>query len=266
MVVLGSSFVEGYGVAVEETFPRQLQRELEARGRHAWVYNAGHHATFVARQQRTYMTRFRQVPDLKTVVLALCVNQDLGLAGQSDGAPAMVLTSPWKAWLGAHSALYNVAGRGVKSAPALRALARRAGLLADDDILLAPPYDVPATRPLLEASLPLVRALAGQVRADGRRFVVALLPMKEQVDGAFFAQLVREFGTDPSRVARMAVYDEVRRALKDEGLEVVDPYPALCAAHGPRLFFESDRHYAPPGHAIVARALADALTAAPRAP
>src|SRR5579862_5072995 len=42
IVALGSSFVEGYGVELEKTFPKQLQMILTDHWPGWFVYNAGH--------------------------------------------------------------------------------------------------------------------------------------------------------------------------------------------------------------------------------
>lgn len=252
VVVLGSSFVEGHGVALADSFAKKLQAALPG----TWVYNGGHHGTTMARQLRTYREVFRGIADCRTVILAFCVAQDIDGPGSADVAPPQFLTSPARVFLSEHSALYNLVNRRVKSSAVLRRAFQRVGLLpTTGDVLAVPPYNAAATRPLLDHTLGEVRQLAAEVVADGRRFVVALLPMKEQVDRAFCERLLAESSVPRDTIDLDGAYTRARDELAKAGLTVVDLTAALTAA----CFFEHDRHYAPAGHAAIGRALAAAL-------
>lgn len=91
---------------------------------------------------------------------------------------------------------------------------------------------------------PLVR-LRAEAAADGARFVIVLLPSKEEIYGA------------PSFPAVLETVDDVRAALRANGLPVLDLYGTFAERGGSRApFYKRDIHFNGYGNEIVAEALA----------
>jgi len=103
-----------------------------------------------------------------------------------------------------------------------------------------------AQRPGLDVADFIAPLLELRARADsaGTRFVVALLPSKEEVYGA---------STDPDVLNTVR---EVRTALDAADLPVVDVYPPFRSEGlGRPLFYRRDIHFNQDGNALVARTL-----------
>lgn len=113
--------------------------------------------------------------------------------------------------------------------------------------------------PCVRATVPLVQSLAAEA---GLSLIVAVAPMKVQVYG-------RHAGLgDPVGGPAAAL----RSFASERGLPVVDLEPPLAAAAragletGELVWWRDDTHWNAAGHAVVARVLADAITASRNRP
>ena len=75
IVVLGDSFTEGYGVALEDTYVKILEKELTPSG-FGDVYNAGHTDSGIAYYKKVYDTFIRTNENIQTVIVGFYVGND----------------------------------------------------------------------------------------------------------------------------------------------------------------------------------------------
>jgi hypothetical protein len=110
----------------------------------------------------------------------------------------------------------------------------------------------------------LLQAADGACRLAGARFVVLLLPAREQVYPEDLQRAIEYNGSraDPAAIDSDAPNQALREALADSGVELVDVLDWLRSHREPeRLFFPRyDPHLTPAGHLAVAEALSSKLT------
>ena len=245
VVVLGDSITLGWGVALEESFPKRLEQRLGPSVQVLSLGVAGYNPYTEAQLFADVGVGYR--PDL--VLVEFCIN-DLN-------DPTLHFDASTMASLGAlpEAAFPDPGGRRPAPGPAAR-LCRRlrtCALLADR---LAPGPDAAALAAALAthdqpsaAELDWLAARYGEIAraavAAGARFAVVVFPWKTQVDGR--------------------ASDEVERRLAPlgarEGWATIDLLPAFRAVRaGPPLFIDL-WHPSAAGHRLAADALAVALVA-----
>jgi len=245
IVVLGDSITLGWGVALEESFPKRLEQRLGPSVQVLSLGVAGYNPYTEAQLFADVGVGYR--PDL--VLVEFCIN-DLN-------DPTLHFDASTMASLGAlpEAAFPDPGRRRPAPGPAAR-LCRRlrtCALLADR---LAPGPDAAALAAALAthdqpsaAELDWLAARYGEIAraaaAAGARFAVVVFPWKTQVDGR--------------------ASDEVERRLAPlgarEGWATIDLLPAFRAVRaGPPLFIDL-WHPSAAGHRLAADALAAALVA-----
>jgi hypothetical protein len=246
ILALGDSQTFGLGLALEDTWPKQLERALrEAEGGVAWeVVNAGVPGTDVWQHERMLETL---APALEPdhVVLGFYVN-DLSrpIAGPLFPIEAQRHWTRRIGYVAKRSALVSallVAGRAVRAA-----LWGPPPSQTFESHLLAGTED-----PAVERGWEQVEASLGAMAALGRELGFGLtllaIPRRDQVSGAI------EGAAYQRRLAALA-------AAKHLGF--VDPLAALRAAYaerGPALFVPWDGHNAAPANRALASALREEL-------
>jgi lysophospholipase L1-like esterase len=110
----------------------------------------------------------------------------------------------------------------------------------------------------LQATVAVVERMADLCRERGARFLVALLPTKEDVDTDDLPRrrdLVTTLMMSPTDIAlNRTVALALRDALAQRGIDVLDLLPAL-QGRGQPLYWRSDYHLGLAGHEAVAEAL-----------
>ena len=71
--------------------------------------------------------------------------------------------------------------------------------------------------------------------------------------------IARGFEWDPRTLTDTKLADRLVAFGADEGITVVDLLPVMRAHRTRALYFPSDGHWTPAGHALAARTIADAL-------
>lgn len=278
VLVLGDSFVEAIGVAVEQAFPRRLEAHLAAAGAPPTeVINAG--AVGYGTGQEYLLLRhegLRYQPDV-VVLLFFSGNDVADNSQQLDYAPIRTLKPYFelvpngslrqlpfalpdlsdsqpgqlRRWLRQRSLLFN------KLDP--DELGKVAGDRGYVTSILAPYADQGS--PDLDAAWNVTEALLSATRdeaeAAGARFVLVNVPAPWEVDPPFWEMMRSVFdlpadGWDLDRPNRRLAEIAARR-----NLAYLDLRPVLQAAlpEQPRLYYQIDGHWTSAGHDFAARAL-----------
>jgi hypothetical protein len=289
VLVLGDSFAFGPGVAGEQTFPAQLERQLAQRGGpgDVAVLNAGviGYSPYLEKLLFADLAeRYRP-----TLVLLLLDATDIGdddiyarLARPGEGGPSF--EAQGEARLAYRGAVYELLRPGLRwtgeclaypwalAGEALELLqgAGRSGF----DYYVLPievegqldnrffhyrhPLDV--TRPFFEATLENVRAIAQRARASQARFALLVPPRYHHWSQREAPQNWERGGIyatdEPFQFEYFRFFRERRDAL---GFPVHDLLPAFQATDQFPLVFPNDPHWNEAGHAFVARTVADYL-------
>ena len=279
IVVLGDSFMEAFQVKVADSFPRRLERAIRAGGYSGVeVINLGVSGYGTYQEYLTFREEgVRYRPDL--VILAMYPENDLidntrelayALWGDGDpqafGRPYLVPTgSGWtelppdydralrlassRTWW-RRSAIYGVAS----------ALGRRiseGGADQAEDMFLAPFRCELA--PVYERAWRTTDELVGRldrvVSAAGARLVLAYVPARVEVEGPERSTASEQSARgslclDPSVPASRVT--ELSRRLNLPLLDWLSAFRS-APARGAELFYRTDRHWTPSGHALAAR-------------
>jgi lysophospholipase L1-like esterase len=256
--VLGDSFTYGLGVGDDQTYCARLAAELPGLE----VINAGVNGYGTA--QQLILLRedgLRFAPDI--VVVGFFVNDlDDNVVGATrerfvveDGAlrerpavEAVVTRAPAnrsdrRSWLRSSYAYRFLSDRGKQ----LRAA--HASADGPADVLTGERRES-----AWQLALALLREIHRTAREGGAELVLLAIPQRVQVQPD--DRPPGDDGAGHDVLARLRPFAEA------EGIPLVDPLPALRAAYatsGQPLYYREDRHMRPEGHAIVARALAEAL-------
>lgn len=285
IVVLGGSFVWGYGVDGAELFTELLARDTGDEVVNLGV--PGYGADQALLMWRQLGIQFR--PDV--VLLVATPSSDVAsvLATESDGrpkprfrldaadglamenVPVPQTDGPWNveeapAPEAAPSALVVAASRSALVAAVLKGAGWLPPRQTGDDAqnVLARTPQIESTRTGVTTLGFLLIGLAADVKAAGAELVVTSVPTVVQVDDALRAELVR---THPLPAGGAWDFDAPGRTMQDlcrlAGVRYVDLLPDLrsAARSDPYLYYRRNLHWTPVGHRVVAATLARALKA-----
>ena len=271
ILAVGDSVTFGYGVRLEETFVKQLQRRLNAAagpGIRYEVVNAGVEATGLDQYYQFLASQGRELePDLVIVDLAL---NDIypyaegGATTPSRPSPVARAVRAVNGGLLSHSQLYLLSYMRVKS------LLYRTGVL---DINRVHDYDFLPLEPPSERQARAWRmtyAWLGRIvaltRERGWPLALVVFPEEVQLGPASLALYHREFGTT---LGPEVLDGEPQRRIVEFGraheVPVIDLLPAFRRAGDEPLYLRNRAisfdpvHPSPHGHRVAAAALSEAL-------
>lgn len=200
IMMLGDSTTFGWGVRLEDTAAKILERRLNeassGTGRRFEVINAGVGNYSTVQEVTYYETRGRAFrPDL--VILVYFINDAEPVPTEKKGI--LIDRSHLVAF---------VTNR-------LDGVLRRTGRRPDWKQYYSSLYD--DERPGFQACRAALKRLAQTTRADGTKLLVAILPELHEIDGNY---------------PFMAAHEKIRSTLKAEGVRVIDLIETL-RGHGP---------------------------------
>ncbi len=294
LVVLGDSFVWGFGVEEDQIFTRQLERESRVPLEVVNMGVSGYGTDQELLAWRSSGSRWR--PERVVLVVTLYTDLYDNIFAERDGyaKPRFLLDSahgleltnvpvpPRQRWdapevavrhsgaraaadLASRSAVLSLILEAASRDPKVRAAFER------QDIL--PPrlggYDweyhlyrrVPEEREAAAWALlvALIRQLRAEVEEQGASFAVFLVPSVVQV----YPELWKPFSQRADGQALDADLPQrlVTERLSALGITVIDPLPALRAAGrgNDRLYFPVNRHWTAAGHEVAATVLREGL-------
>jgi lysophospholipase L1-like esterase len=237
LVFVGDSFTWGWGVEAAERFSERVQALTGRR-----VFNLATPtdiAGYAALLDHAQSLGAR----IGEVVVAVCMENDLGLHDSADASPHDLATDgkgrDWKGWLAARSAAYLLLTTMIHQTPALKALAVGAGAIVPNfDGIGLNSYDAKA-----------IEALADRLQALSKRFptLVVLIPSRALWIGG-------------NRAEEDRVHEALVAALVRRGIAVLDLRPPMEAGGTPLGYhFANDGHWNARGHALAAEAIAGCL-------
>jgi hypothetical protein len=254
--VLGDSMIFGYGVGLEQTLPKQLERSLQQRvgSRQVEVVNGGvfGYGTF---QEIEFFKQTVDTVQPDIVLLGLYIGNDitdnLEYTRPSLSRPGGWRTQGLKSWLRVHSQLYGWARRRYN---AIGRRGRKTALLTIDVHARAPSARTKRGLALTESA---VEALAGAVHRRGIRFALILIPRREQVYPLLWQRTLAQLHLSPAAYDRHQPNARLAAFAESHGIPVVDLLAPLEARQHDDLYFVV--HWTPLGNSVAAEATADFL-------
>jgi hypothetical protein len=265
IVVLGDSFVDGYGVAFPASFPQRLEARFVAARKPCHVYNGGHVGCQTLEEISIYTHGFENAVPHRTVILGFYVGNDLVGGGYGNTIPVPKrdgLIYLAKCWLGENVIWYNLLNNAARSWRPLRQLLVSLHLM---EIVPEIPEDMTYSSPPLEAAARFtstaIADLGRRVRARGRAFHVVVFPTREQASDAAWETMLATQNLVPGTYARFALNDRMVALLRAADISVIDLSRAFIAPArtGKAYYFVTDRHFNPAGHDLAAALVARAL-------
>jgi lysophospholipase L1-like esterase len=237
ILVLGDSVTFGHGVAVGDTYVRQLEQRLAERQPRITVLNAGIPGWSTHQQHIFYQEHTAELaPDL--VLVGFVLNDVTEIHGgliriDPERQAALFRTL---GWLARHSATVAAVKRAYETLrnPEQRQI-REIGELATRP-------DNPEVQQAMELAVGELRALVALARARGHAFGLVVFPFR-------FQFLVEGLDAPQRRLRRFA---------EEEGVPFLDTLPLLRKYPAADVLQDHD-HFTPLGHVVVAEALLDWL-------
>lgn len=227
---LGDSVTLGAGLQPEQAYPQVLQTKLEAEGRGTEVFNVALWG-WSTRQERIAWERVARKYRLDQVVLAVCLNDIPELHNNLARPPRLL------------AALHE------RSAVVRRVVNAEGRAIQNVEQLFYQP-DAPKVREGFAQFFAEVRALKREVKADGARLDLVLLPFRFQL---------APDAPPPLAQQRIAAF------CGAEGLRCLDLLPPL-RSWGPAAFLDYDHLSAEGARLVADHLLASGLLPAPSFP
>ncbi len=261
ILVLGDSFTEGYGVALEDSFPARLEALLKQDGRDNAVYNAGHTDTNPTYYGLLYDNKFREVTAIERVIVGFYIGNDflrspgpydayLQVGNEFGGGFVYRL----KTFLATNSMTYATGNYILKNNRSIHTFCQSLGLCAD----MWRPEEL-YTQDFVDKAVPLttayLRRFANRVSASDKKLLVVLIPPREQVDDKQWARAIEQLGPAADSF-RFAAAKQLGEALEREGIKTLDltkPVLRHYRSGAAPLYFTHDGHWNPAGHDLAAR-------------
>ncbi|HBT60644.1 MAG TPA: hypothetical protein DEB40_02725 [Elusimicrobia bacterium] len=267
LVILGDSFVEGFGVDLAKSFPKQLEQRLHDAGWSYRVYNAGLQGRQTPAYIQIYDRFFENKKEIPLVIMAFCVVMDIQRGPAPDSGQISYesrrpnqLVYGIKRFLCEYSVLYNFTRRLVKFNPKIRLLMTKLGFMGVVGFDLLPTD--PRYKPYWEYTAGMILDFQKRLRSQGKEFVLLLIPMREQIENDRFKENLEKSGTDPRSIQLFAFNDFINAYCRRQGIRILDLTPILKSANNERpggYHFETDNHWNVAGHTLVTNALFDFL-------
>lgn len=109
-------------------------------------------------------------------------------------------------------------------------------------------------------TLGLLDSMRADATAHGARFVVVVIPTREQVDDTFWRQMLSDFRLDEAGLQRDKPQQMLAAWSASTGTPLIDLLPGFSAeAKSGPYYFTLDTHWNPAGHALAARLIREGL-------
>lgn len=270
ILLIGDSFTEGYGVDENDTFAAQLNRLMKKNGVNADVYNAGQSDSGIVHYLAKYRHFFAKNDKIKTIVVGLMVANDLINNMPVDimeegriGTPMHVGNSfkyKIKIFLAENSIVYNSLIFAVKSNEILHHYCQSFGLCTKEHI--SDIYFPDRIRPYIEPTVNFLKQFSKEVEADGKRFVVMIIPARMQISDMHWAQFHKN-GRQPApankKINRLYVTDSLEQSLALANIETLNLTSTMHLYQKQNkdrnLYFKWDGHWTATGHKVAGELL-----------
>ncbi len=256
IAVLGSSFTLGMGVELQESFPKLLENKLQEEfpEKRIEVLNFGVQNYNPEEQYLALLTKVRAYsPDLVVmsfpVTTALRQPRLLRAEGEEGGKLKYHPPSPpsgqlkLRQYFVRHSHAWSFAAYLMNSNKLTRSLMQGLGIFKEKNKTLFGVPDSEYYNAALQANVDLISRAAGFARGNGMGFLVAIIPLREQVDGRKFNESQQNFPLENFLTLEQPVQDLVR-GLRDSSVPTISYLETMREENENNTFYyEIDGHW-----------------------
>jgi lysophospholipase L1-like esterase len=257
ILILGDSFTEGFGVNLEDSFPKKLQQILEQNNFFFDVLNAGISGNNLVDYIETYKNYFVKDEKIKVVVIALYIGNDL-IDSYNVRNPENVkkknITFTLKNFAAENLTLYNIANRFIKSNPKINKFFVNLGLVHERRILDKYQINNELLKTKVIYSMKLINEF--QKNINDKKFLLLLIPAKEQIDSNYWNFLVdiQEEKNDKLDVKySINLIEQITNEYELKYINLFDIFSTYKKEEP--LYFKYDPHINALGHELIANEL-----------
>ena len=257
ILILGDSFTEGFGVSHENTFSKKLEKRLIKENFNYSVLNAGITGNNLVDYVEIYNTYFKNFSDIKVVLIALFVGNDLkdnNTLRKVTNLKKEKLFFRLKYFAAKNSTFYNILNRSVKSNFKIRKVLTKIGIIKEKESILSN-YDSKNKKFLkkINYSAHLINKFKDNNKK--KRILVALIPSKEQIDDNYWKFLKQIKNNNLPKLNRNLPTTLMQEKLNRYGVKFINfetIFNNSIKLNHP-IYFKYDAHTNENGHEIMAQ-------------
>src|SRR6266850_1106026 len=243
---LGDSYTMGWGVAENERFTSLLEQEFKRTAPSPRVFNIALPDNIIGYQRLLKYAEGRGA-SVSNLIVGICMENDLwdysdGKSVWDDIAAGKITQSKKesaRSWMKAHSALYIATSFTLQKITFLRVIFEKLGIARNLDTLTG---KAEWNQKVLQTSRDEVVKLV-----TGRNALILIVPSRRLWEGQ-------------EKEIQLRIHETFVSSLRDSGLKVLDLKPAFESQGDPmNLYYKTDPHWNPRGHAVAARELFKAI-------
>tara|TARA_B100001989_G_C24535735_1_gene464266 strand:+ start:906 stop:1976 length:1071 start_codon:yes stop_codon:yes gene_type:complete len=245
VLVLGDSCTEGFGLALDKTFPKQLEKLLNQNNLNYNVLNAGISGNNLVDYLEIYNRYFKDDSNIKIIIIALYVGNDLidnYAIRKIDLIEQNNISFIIKNFAARHSTFYNITNRFVKSNIQLRSVLTKLGFVHVRSNILSN-YD-PENKLLLQ-KIKYSTNLIGDFKKklNNKKLYVALIPSKEQINDDYW-KLLNQVIDSNKKLERDFPTNTVENDLNKQKINTINLYKTFNSKKSGKnlLYFKYDPH------------------------
>ena len=254
VLILGDSFTEGFGVSLENSYPKKLEKLFHDSDIPFDVYNAGITGNNLVDYIEIYNRYFANDDTIKVVIIGLFPGNDLKnsykIRNVTEIKKNNILNSLKQA-AAKNSTFYNILNRFIKSNYEISSILVKFGIIKEKKNILVN-YDLKNS--LQKEKIFYSTNLLNKFKESiiKKKLLVILIPSKEQINDESWEFLIRKHRDKINDIDRKLPTELVEKKLNDYGINVINFYNIfnLYKRKTP-IYFEYDPHINIQGHTII---------------
>lgn len=259
IVALGDSFTEGWGVDIDQTYVKQLQRKLiGASYKINHIYNAGHYGTNPKNYVTVYNKYFKNDISVSLVTLGLFLGNDIiekntpdYLAHKLGGGGKKI-----KLFLSQNSSLFNILRRQVRYSRKLESVFSFFGMTSPPVL----PGDIYENQDKNRwpYTAKFIYEFYQSLLAQNKKFLLILIPVKEMIDNEAFMATLESANMSLDDIDLYGFRDYLFSYCMKNKIPVLDLTPQFQKNKKETdrdLYFRTDDHWNAEGHRLASEVI-----------
>lgn len=260
ILILGDSFIEGYGVSLENTIPKKLEKILKKNNHDYRVLNGGIIGNDLIDYINIYNNYFLKDNSIKYVITSLYIENDLldEVHNRIAVSPENKITfvSKIKVYLAKYSAFYNLLVKSIKISKFNNFFIFN----STEEINNANNYKVNfnSNDKKYKFSSKLLKDFDNQLKKNNKKHIIMLMPSKEQIVNESWLNMLKKYNLDDALFDKTLPFEKIIKELELENLEYLNLLKYLNIKKNSSdnsFYFEIDRHTNQYGNEAIAEYL-----------